>query len=184
MAPIPYPDPPVSDGVVTLRAPKPEDAAVVTAFCDDPSILPWIPLPSPYTEADYREWRDRAEESRQAGVDLQVIVAATETDRAIGTLGFKHLDRSAYAEIGYLMGAPSRGKGLMARALRLARDHATHAFGAERVELLIHHDNEASQRVARAAGFAETGEYRPCPTGCTPDKADHKVFAYPGAEEA
>jgi RimJ/RimL family protein N-acetyltransferase len=183
MPAVPLPDPPLTDGVITLRPHRPGDAEAVAGFCDDPSILRWIPLPSPYTVADYEEWQAKARESREAGRELSLAIADAD-DRPVGNLGFKHLDRPGYAEIGYLMGAPSRGRGYASRALRLARDHALHELGAERVELLIHHDNEASQRVARAAGFAETGEYRPCPTGCTPDRADHKVFAYPGAEEA
>lgn len=183
MPPIPYPDPPPADGVVTLRAPRQTDRAVVTAFCDDPSILPWIPLPSPYTEADYDEWRSRCEARRHAGEGLEMIIADPQ-DRAIGTLGLKELQRPRYAEIGYMLAAGARGRGYAARALRLARDHARHALGAEQVECLIHHENIASQRVARAAGFAETGEYRPCHRGCRPDQADHKVFAWPGAEEA
>jgi RimJ/RimL family protein N-acetyltransferase len=183
MAPIPYPDPPLSDGVVGLRLHRPDDADAVVEFCDDPTILPWVPLPSPYTHADFESWQAVCRTAREEGRELALVVVDAD-DRPIGNLALKHLDRPGYAEIGYVMGAPSRGKGHMTRALRLARDHARHALGAERVELLIHHDNEASQRVARAAGFAETGEYRPCPTGCTPDQADHKVFAYPGAEEA
>lgn len=183
MAAIPYPDPPVTDGVVTLRAHRDDDVEAVVAFCDDPSILPWIPLPSPYTRADFEEWITGAEARRQAGQELALLIADAD-DRPIGNLSFKDLDRPGYAEIGYLIGASSRGKGYMARALRLARDHARHALGTETIELLIHHDNEASQRVARAAGFTETGEYRPCRTGCNPERADHKVFAYPGAEDA
>lgn len=183
MAAIPFPDPPLTDGVVTLRPHRPEDAEAVVEYCDDPSILRWIPLPSPYRREDFEEWQANCRRAREEGRELALAIADAD-DRAIGNLGFKHLDRPGYTEIGYLMGAPSRGRGYMTRALRLARDHALHAMGVERVELLIHHDNEASQRVARAAGFAETGEYRPCPTGCNPEKADHKVFAYPGAEEA
>ncbi len=183
MGPIPYPDPPLTDGVVTLRPHRPEDREAVAAFCDDESARRWIPLPSPYGPEDYDEWQVNCRAAREEGRELALAIADAE-DRPIGNLGFKHLDRPGYAEIGYLMGGPSRGQGYMARALRLARDHALHEMGVERVELLIHHDNEASQRVARAAGFAETGEYRPCATGCTPDKPDHKVFAYPGAEEA
>jgi RimJ/RimL family protein N-acetyltransferase len=183
MTAIAYPDPPLSDGVIALRPRRPEDAPDVAAFCDDPSITRFMPLPSPYRESDYFEWDRLSERERAEGRGFSLLIV-DHADRAIGTLGFKHLDQPGYAEIGYLMGAPSRGKGFAARALRLARDHALHALGVERLELLIHHDNEPSQRVARAAGFAETGEYRPCPTGCTPDQPDHKVFAYPGAEEA
>lgn len=184
MPPIPYPDRPLTDGVVGLRPRRPQDAGPITAICDDRAIHRWIPpIPSPYREADYHEWVRLSEADREAGRGLPMVVTDAD-DRPIGTLGFKHLDRPGYAEIGYLLGAEFRGRGYMARALRLARDHALHALGAERVECLIHHENEPSQRVARAAGFSETGEYRPCETGCDPSTADHKVFAYPGAEDA
>jgi len=160
-----------------------EDARIVTAYCDDPSILRWIPLPSPYTEADFLEWKRQAEERRLTGEGLEMLIV-DEEDRPIGGVGMKELGRPGYAEIGYLLSADARGRGHAARALRLARDYAFRELGRERVELLIHQDNEPSQRVARAAGFAETGEYRPCPRGCDPDVGDHKVFAWPGAEEA
>jgi RimJ/RimL family protein N-acetyltransferase len=182
MGPLPYPDP-LSDGVVTLRPRRPEDARAVAEFCNDDTITRWIPLPSPYRESDYRDWVEVGEGEREQGRGLQLLIADAD-DRPVGSLVFKHLDRPGYAEIGYLLARGARGRGYATRALRLARDHALHAMGIERVELLIHHDNEDSQRVARAAGFAETGEYRPCPTGCEPEKPDHKVFAYPGAEEA
>lgn len=183
MPPLPYPDPPPSDGVVTLRPRRPDDAAAVAAFCNDEEITRWIPLPSPYAESDFFEWDRLSEQERAAGRAFALLIVDAD-DRPVGSIGLKHLDRPGYAEIGYMLGRDARGQGYAARALRLARDHATHALGVERVECLIHHDNEASQRVARAAGFSETGEYRPCETGCAPDKADHMVFAWPGAEEA
>lgn len=183
MPALPYPDPPLTDGTIVLRPRRPEDAPPVAAFCNDESITRWVPLPSPYGEEDFHEWDRLSEHERAEGRGLSLLIAGAD-DRPVGSIGFKHLDRPGYTEIGYLLGKEARGRGYASRALRMARDWATRTLGVERIELLIHYENEASQRVARAAGFAETGEYRPCETGCTPDVADHKVFAWPGAEEA
>lgn len=183
MPPVPPPDPPLRDGPTGLRQMREDDAPIVTAYCDDPSIRRWVELPSPYTEAEFREWRRQAEERRLAGEGLELLIVDAE-DVPIGGMGLKQLDRPGYAEIGYLLSAPARGRGHATRALRLLRDYAVRQLGRERVELLIHHENEPSRRVARAAGFAETGEYRPCRQGPDPQTADHEVFAWPGAGEA
>ena len=53
--PINPPNPPLSDGVITLRAFRAEDAPAINAACQDREIQRWIPMiPVPYTEADAR----------------------------------------------------------------------------------------------------------------------------------
>jgi RimJ/RimL family protein N-acetyltransferase len=177
------PDPPLSDGVVTIREIRADDEAAITTICDDPTIARWIPLPSPYTAVDFQLWRGRALDGRAAGDALELVIADAD-DRPVGSIAIKELATPGYGEIGYLIGAEHRGRGLAARAVRLLRDWAARELGAERIDLLIHHENAPSQRVAREAGFSETGEYRPCRRGCNPDTADHKVFAWPGGEDA
>ena len=46
--PLPEPDPPLSDGVVTLRTFGPDDADQIFAACQDPIIQRYIPVPRPY----------------------------------------------------------------------------------------------------------------------------------------
>jgi RimJ/RimL family protein N-acetyltransferase len=183
MPPVAPPDPPLADGVVRVREIRAGDEAAMTEICNDETAARWIPLPVPYTERDFQIWWQQVRDDSAAGTSLGLLIADAD-DRAIGSIGIKELSTPGYGEIGYLLGAEHRGKGLATRALRLVRHWAAHALGLERIELLIHHENEASQHVARAAGFAETGEYRPCRRGGNPDTADHKVFAWPGAEEA
>ena len=55
MPAIALPDPPLSDGTVTLRGFDPSDASAPTAACRDPEIPRWTLGPSPHTEAHARE---------------------------------------------------------------------------------------------------------------------------------
>jgi hypothetical protein len=47
-----HPDPPLSDGVITLRAKTGTDADALTAACQDPEIPRWTRVPVPYLRAD------------------------------------------------------------------------------------------------------------------------------------
>jgi len=51
------PDPPFSDGIVSLRPWTLDDVPAIAAACDDAEIARWIhALPSPYRESDAREY--------------------------------------------------------------------------------------------------------------------------------
>src|SRR4051794_41823179 len=62
-----HPDPPLSDGVITLRPKGREDAETLVAICQDPEISRWTRVPSPYTRADAQGWMAASELDRQAG---------------------------------------------------------------------------------------------------------------------
>ena len=47
-----HPDPPLSDGVITLRAKARADIPALVAICADPEIPRWTRVPSPYTPED------------------------------------------------------------------------------------------------------------------------------------
>jgi len=53
MPPAQPPIPPVlSDGVVTLRPPRADDADDITLACRDPQISQWTTVPTPYARTD------------------------------------------------------------------------------------------------------------------------------------
>ncbi len=83
-----------------------------------------------------------------------------------------------YGEIGYWVAAPARGRGLATRALTLLRDWAVGELGLERIELLIHVENERSQRLAERTGFLDTGERRPAPRVSPPTALDYRVYSW------
>ena len=82
-------------------------------------------------------------------------------DRLLGALGISNFDwTDLTAEIGYWMAADARGRGIGTRATRMLAEWALMSLGLERLELLAHPDNEASQRLAERAGFTREGTLR------------------------
>jgi RimJ/RimL family protein N-acetyltransferase len=143
------PDGPLADGVVRLRGWRPGDRAAVVAAVRDPEIPRWTLVPSPYGPAEYDAWMAEQARQRAAGTGLHLLVV-DERDRLLGATG---VQLTEYApDIGYWCAREHRGRGYTARAVRLLRDHVR-ALGFPRVDILVHPDNRASQRVAEAAGF-------------------------------
>ena len=82
-------------------------------------------------------------------------------DRLLGALGISNFDwDDLKAEIGYWMAADARRRGIGARATRMLAEWALTSLGLERLELLAHPENEASQRLAERAGFTREGTLR------------------------
>jgi RimJ/RimL family protein N-acetyltransferase len=158
--PLTPPDPPLSDGVVTLRPHAPEDRETVVAAFADRDIARWIRVPDPYGPADYDAFLARSRSELEAGRSLNLLIVAAG-ERVVGGVGL-HEAHGERPDIGYWSAPHARGRGYVTRAVRLMRDHAL-ALGYAHVDLLIHADNAQSQRVARAAGFERTGELTTCP---------------------
>jgi RimJ/RimL family protein N-acetyltransferase len=158
-----HPDPPLSDGVITLRAKTAKDADALTAACQDPEIPRWTRVPVPYRRADALSWIAGSELELDAGVSIDWL-AVDEEDRLLASIAVMQIDRAAgTGEIGYWVAAEARGRGVATRAVRLVRDWAASELGLTTLELVIHEDNGPSHAVARAAGFTPTGEHREPP---------------------
>jgi RimJ/RimL family protein N-acetyltransferase len=159
MAPAP-PDPPLTDGVVTLRPwGEAGDVEAITAACNDPQIATFLDrIPSPYTEDDAREYVELTREGWAEGT--MANFAVVEAGRPVGSIGIRWLDGfdEGTAEVGYWVAEEARGRGLCTRALRLA---SVWALGsAERLQLRADVDNGPSNRVAEKAGFSREGVLR------------------------
>jgi RimJ/RimL family protein N-acetyltransferase len=167
--------PELTDGTVTLRPHRPEDAEPIAAACRDPEIQRWLPrIPRDYTVRDFEAWR--AESARMAAEGRSMSLLIIADDEPIGAIGLNDFDTKPH--IGYWIAAPARGRGLAVRALRLMRDWVYRELGVAPVEVLIHPDNVPSRRVALRAGFTPTGEYRTPREGDVPGR-DYLVYAWP-----
>ena len=110
---------PLSDGVVALRAWREEDVPAVVALCDDPEVARFTRVPSPYTERDAREFLD-------GGVIEEMsfaVVAAEDHDDVLGSIGLRDAGEGR-GELGYLVAAHARGRGVASRAVRLLAEWA------------------------------------------------------------
>ncbi|MDX6687034.1 MAG: hypothetical protein QOF86_3162 [Baekduia sp.] len=161
MPPLPLPDPPLADDVLRLRPPAPADVPAITEACQDPEIQRFTFVPSPYTEAHAAGWVADAAPARARGEALEFVIADTPTDVLLGTIAVQRrvlVHRTA--EIGYWVAPAARGRGTAARALALLAPWALRSLGLARVTCEIDVDNDASQRVAEAAGFTREGVLR------------------------
>ena len=158
-----HPYPPLTDGVVLLRAPRESDAEAVRAGAQDPEIARWTSVPEDYALEHAQAYIADSLAAVREG--RRVNLLAFRRDGAfVGAYGTPVLDRgTSTAELGYWVAADMRGQGLGTRALVLFRDWLHEAQGFRTLELLIRIDNPRSRRMGERAGFVDTGERRPNP---------------------
>ena len=150
----PAPEGPLTDGVVSLRAWRRADAPELVVALRDPDIPRFTRIPSPYTEADAREFLER----RSAEETSFAIVEAPDA-ALLGGIGLRDVGE-ARGELGYWVRAHARGRGVAPRALRLVARWAFEDLRLARLQLLTRTDNSASQRAAERAGFRREGVLR------------------------
>jgi len=145
--------PVLSDGVVTLRAHVPTDIDPMVEMSVDPQMVRWTAIPTPNTREMSeqfaftiipRGWDDGTHRGWAIEVD----------GRYAGNVDVRH---KPIADIGFALHPAARGRGVMARAVRLAVDWSLTEGGVEIVHWRSHVGNEASLRVAHATGFTLHG---------------------------
>jgi RimJ/RimL family protein N-acetyltransferase len=152
------PDPPLSDGVVVLRAAAAGDLERLLEDGADPETQRWINISVPYTRTDAEEELERLTgcwDDADAPVAL-VIADATSGDYA-GAVMMNHARPDGIVELGYSVHPAERGRGLAGRALVLLAPWAFAELGAARLEARTDPGNVASQRTLARAGFSREG---------------------------
>lgn len=151
---LPAPQTPLlSDGVVTLRALTMADLPAVVEQSQDPETVRWTLVPRPYTEADGREFIERAAQAWRE--DTGCGWAIEHEGRFAGLISYQPRGGGA-VEVAYAAHPAARGHGVMTRAVRLA---ATHAFDHGATVVLWHArvGNFGSRKVAWRSGFTLSG---------------------------
>ena len=156
------PDPPLADGVLTLRPWDAEDVPAITAACRDAEIARWLDqIPQPYTESDARAYAERMQEGWAGGTMAALAFTDAETGEVLGSVGIHVVDAThGVVEIGYWTAPAARGRGAATRATRLVARWALETLDAQRVQLRAVPENEASNRVALKARFRPEGVLR------------------------
>lgn len=150
----------LTDGVVRLVAPGPEDVDDIARICQDPAIQEWTVVPSPYRRSDAEGfvghlvpdgWRQDV--ARTWGIRHEGALR--------GMIGL-HREPVRSAEVGFWVAPEARGQGLLHRALHLVLDHAFDPAGMalDRVAWRAYAGNWASWRAAWRVGFRLEGVVR------------------------
>jgi RimJ/RimL family protein N-acetyltransferase len=160
-----FPDdvPTLTDGGVTLRAHRIEDAQGCYEQCQDPLSQQWTTVPIPYSMDDARTfvgdtvpkgWRDGS----QWGFAVEAVDAAGNA-RYAGTMSLR-AQGDARAEIAYGAHPWVRGLGIMERASNLMLDWGFQDQGLEAVIWWANKGNWASRKLAWRLGFSMDGTVR------------------------
>jgi RimJ/RimL family protein N-acetyltransferase len=141
---LPFPDPPLDDGVVALRPWREGDVALMDEWFD-------------------AEWLEQA---RRDGRALPLAIVDSGSGAVLGSCDLRRPepDDPGRGEIGYLLAPDARGRGAATRAMRLLVGWAFAELGMRRVQALVHPDNPASAAVLERLGFEREGllrSYRP-----------------------
>ncbi len=160
MSRMPFPGcvPDLTDGLVRLRAHRPEDLERIVEQSRDEQSLRWTTIPRPYTASNGREWLVLIEAgwNDPSGLRHWAITAASDPEsRYLGTIDLRPRPGTA-AETGFGLHPEGRGQGLMASALRLVGQWWFREGGA-RVHWQAERGNFASWRVAWSCGFTHHG---------------------------
>ena len=129
------------------------------AFASDDDV--WKNLsdhfPHPYTMADAEAWV-----AQQSGVDPAKHFAICDPQGPIGRIGltFRQRGPSHSAEIGYWLGKPFWGRGIMTAALQVVTTYAFETLALVRIEAQVRTNNTASIRVLEKLGYKRQGPLR------------------------
>ena len=124
-------------------------------------LTPWEPTwpPDDLTRAAFRRRVRRHAEELGRDEAYPFLLFLERDDRLVGglTLGQVRRGVAQAATLGYWMGAPYAGRGLMARAARAAAHFAFATLRLHRVEAACLPENAASVRLLEGVGFHREG---------------------------
>ena len=148
------PDPPLTDGVVTLRPPDEKDLSAIERGILDPDVIRRFGRQhlqaSEVLELNRTRWLD--------GSGATFAICEPNDDCAgHAWVNFSHDGRGS---VGYWLLPQARGKGLATRSVRLLSRWALRDLGLARLQLLTEPANRPSQMVAERSGFHREGVLR------------------------
>jgi RimJ/RimL family protein N-acetyltransferase len=141
-----------------LRPIRRSDAPRVQALCSNWNVarmLSRVPYPNPLAAVE--AWIDAQATAWEDG--SAYTFAIEHQDALIGVVGVERRDDGGYG-IGYWLGEPWWGRGLMTEAVGRVVDFARAELGFERLRSDYFADNPASRRIQEKCGFRITGRGR------------------------
>lgn len=157
------PPPTATGDRVYIRAPQRSDFKQWAALRDESRafLQPWEPVwaSDELTRASFRSRVSRAQNDAKDGSAFVFFIFDKQNHALIGgiTLGHIRYGVSMNGHIGYWMGEPHAGKGLMQDAVRTLISHAFGRLCLHRLEAACIPGNVRSIRVLEKTGFSQEG---------------------------
>ena len=153
--------PPLTDGVVRLRALRAGDAGRVVEAATDERTQRWLGrMPSPYTGIEAAAWLEQVTEEAATGRTVTWAFTGADDDVLMGVVNLFDLQPGNSAEVGFWAHPEARGRGLTTRASVLALRHGFATFDLVRIQGHAALGNASSRHVLEASGLREAGVAR------------------------
>ncbi|MEU9174017.1 GNAT family N-acetyltransferase [Streptomyces sp. NPDC048420] len=143
-----------------LRTPTSQDTETVLAAAQDPDILRWTTIPSPYLPEHARSFTEQlVPEGWVNDTMFTWGLFLPEGEDLVGMLGLS-MRSSGMAEIGYWGTKEHRGNGYVTEAVRAVCRWGFSELSIDRVEWRAEVGNQPSRAVAERVGFVVEGLLR------------------------
>lgn len=152
MSHLPRPDPPLADDAITMYVPTDDDLDAMVEACNDPEIPRWTTVPTPYTEADGRDFLQLVADDWDEGNAATFTFRGHDAERLDGMVSVS-LVAEGIGVVGYWTAPWARGRGYATRALELITAWSFDTLRLRRLDLATLPGNRGSERVAAKAGY-------------------------------
>lgn len=154
--------PPLHTTSVGLRpwGNAPSDAEVLVRAWQDPDVARWTRVPQPPNVETARTWLAGEGSRRENGVAMDLAITPVgRPEEVLGEIGFVVIStENRWAEVGYWLFPEARGRGVATAALQMLTNWAVIDQRFAQLVAQTKTANEASSRVAAAAGYSLAGE--------------------------
>jgi RimJ/RimL family protein N-acetyltransferase len=138
---------------------SPEHLEPMAEVARDPDVLRFTRFPDPPDPGFLPGWLARYQHGRADGTCAGFAVVEDGAFLGVGLA--PEIDRAGrQLELGYVVAPDARGRGVATWTVGELTRWAFAEVGALRAELLIDHENAASQRVAERCGYVREGVLR------------------------
>jgi RimJ/RimL family protein N-acetyltransferase len=142
-----------------LRWPRASDARALARIGGDPRVAEMTPsLPQPFTEQAAADWVFSSRRANAEGESIVLVLTLkSRPGEPIGIAGL-HGTRPGVAALGFWLGRPAQGQGLMTEAVSALIDMAQRAAHLGEIRASTRSGDGASRRVLEKCGFVSQGD--------------------------
>jgi RimJ/RimL family protein N-acetyltransferase len=139
----------------------PQHLPGLQSLVDDPSVRRYTRVPEPVPDDFVDSWVDRYERGKLDNTRMNFAIEDPDDGTFLGLALVPEMDLDERtAELGYVLAAEARGRGVATAALQQLTAWAFEEQHMIRLHLLISVTNDASKRVAKRCGYQFEGVLR------------------------
>lgn len=133
------------------------DAPSITKYCQDPLISHMtVRIPFPYFLKDAEWFMNDSIEKWNKGKSFNFGIVID--DEVVGICGLNDVDeKHRHAELGYWIGKPFRGKGIMSKTAKAVVKFGFEELKLHRLDAWHMEENEGSKSIIKKLGFTHEG---------------------------